>query len=301
VSALPFTSSVGWGSINVEGWTPKPGEELQVDQRSATADYFQTMRIPLKKGRVFTEQDMPSTAEPVALIDEKFAHRFWPGGDAVGKHLWNDPARKLTIVGVVGTVKQYGLDVDGRIVVYRPGPNATWHVARTSTDPNRVASEFVRKLHELDPTLTVVDVQTMSGRMSASMARQRFSTIMLGAFAVFALILAVVGIYGVMSYLVTQGTHDVGVRMALGAERGSILRMVLQQGLELTAAGVLLGLIGAFALTRVMANLLFGISTTDLLTFATVPLILVATALIAVYVPARRATRVDPVVALREE
>ena len=301
VSALPFTSSVGWGGINVEGWTPKAGEELQVDQRAATVDYFQTMRIPLKQGRYFTEQDMPAAAEPVALIDEKFAQRFWPNGDAIGKHLWNDPARKFTIVGVVGTVKQYGLDVDGRIVLYRPGPGATWHVARTSTDPDRVATDYARKIHELDPTVTVVDVQTMSGRMSASMARQRFSTIMLGAFAAFALILAVVGIYGVMSYLVTQGTHDVGVRMALGAERGSILRMVLRQGLELTAAGVVLGLIGAFALTRVMANLLFGISATDVLTFATVPLILIATAVIAIYVPARRATRVDPVVALREE
>jgi len=301
VSALPFTSSVGWGSINVEGWTPKAGEELQVDQRSATVDYFQTMRIPLKQGRYFTEQDMPSTAEPVALIDEKFAQRFWPNGDAIGKHLWGDPARKARIVGVVGTVKQYGLDVDGRIVLYRPGPSSTWHVARTSTDPDRVAADYVRKIHELDPTVTVVDVQTMSGRMGASLARQRFSTIMLGAFAAFALILAVVGIYGVMSYLVTQGTHDVGVRMALGAERGSILRMVMRQGLELTAAGVVLGLLGAFALTRVMANLLFGISATDVLTFATVPLILIATAAAAIYVPARRATRVDPVVALREE
>ena len=160
---------------------------------------------------------------------------------------------------------------------------------------------MVRKIHELDPTITVFDVQTMSGRMSASMARQRFSTIMLGAFAAFALILAVVGVYGVMSHLVTQGAHDIGVRMALGAERRSILLMVLRQGMELTVAGSVLGLIGAAALTRVMASLLFGVSTTDLATFTAVPVILIATAMIASYIPALRATRVDPVVALRDE
>ena len=302
VSALPFTSSVGWGSINVEGWTPQPGQELQVDQRGSTPDYFKTMRIPLVQGRFFTEADWPATAQPVAIIDEKFAQRFWPSGDAIGKHVWGDPARKLTIVGVVGTVKQYGLDVDGRLVVYRPGPWASYQVARTaSPDPAAVARDMIRKIHEIDPTITVFDVQTMSARMSASMARQRFSTLMLGSFALFALILAVVGVYGVMSHLVAQGAHDIGVRMALGAERSRILRMVMRQGLELTVAGSVLGLIGAVALTRVMASLLFGVSTTDAVTFAAVPVVLVATAMLASYIPARRATCVDPVVALRDE
>jgi predicted permease len=301
VSSLPFTSSVGWGGINVEGWTPQPGQELQVDQRGATTDYFKTMKIPLVKGRFFTDGDMPSTAEQVAVIDEKFAQRFWPAGDAIGKHLWSDPARKVTIVGVVGTVKQYGLDVDGRIVFYRPSPWSGYQVARTAGDPAAVAGDMVRKIHELDPTITVYDIQTMPGRMSASLARQRFSTIMLGAFAGFALILAIVGVYGVMSHLVTQGAHDIGVRMALGAERRSIMLMVLRQGLELTVAGSVLGLIGAVALTRVMASLLFGISATDVATFTAVPVILIATAMIASYIPARRATRVDPVVALRDE
>jgi len=301
VSSLPFTSSVGWGSINVEGWTPQPGQELQVDQRQVTSDYFRTMRIPLAKGRVFADSDIPSAAEQVVIIDEKFAQRFWPAGDAIGKHLWFDPARKLRIVGVVGTVKQYGLDVDGRPVVYRPGHWAGYQVARTSGDPAAVGREMVRKIQEIDPTITVFDVQTMSGRMSASLARQRFSTIMLGTFAAFALILAVVGVYGVMSHLVTQGAHDIGVRMALGAERRSILLMVLRQGMELTVAGAVLGLIGAVALTRVMASLLFGVSTTDLTTFMAVPVILIATAMIASSIPALRATRVDPVVALRDE
>jgi predicted permease len=301
VSSLPFTSSVGWGSINVEGWTPQPGQELQVDQRGATTDYFKTMRIPLVQGRFFTDLDLPQNAEPVVLIDDKFAQRFWPNGDAIGKHVWFDPARKLRIVGVVGTVKQYGLDIDGRIVVYRPTPNAGYHVARTSSDPAVVAGTFVRTIHELDPTITVFDVQTMSSRMSTSLARQRFAMLMLGSFAAFALILAVVGVYGVMSYLVTQGAHDIGVRMALGAQRSSIVMMVLRQGMELTGVGVVLGLIGAALLTRVMASLLFGVGTTDAVTFSSVPIILVAIALLASFIPARRATRVNPVVALRDE
>src|SRR5262245_36567748 len=301
VSSLPFTSSVGWGSINVEGWTLQPGQELQVDQRGATPDYFRTMKIPLVQGRVFNDLDMPANASPVCVIDEKFAQRFWPNGDAIGKHVWFDPNRKITIVGVVGTVKQYGLDIDGRIVVYNPSPNAGWHVARTSSDPAAVGAALVRKIHEFDPTITVVDVQTMTDRMSGSLARQRFSTVMLGAFAAFALLLAVVGVYGVMSHLVAQGAHDIGVRMALGAERKSILRMVLRQGMELAGAGVLLGLIGAAAVTRVMEGLLFGVSTTDAVTFSIVPIALITTAMLATYLPALRATRVDPVVALRDE
>jgi predicted permease len=301
VSSLPFTSSVGWGGINVEGWVPEPGQELQVDQRGATSHYFSTMRVPLIAGRVFNDADLAQNAAPVVIIDNKFAQRFWPKGDAIGKQLWNDPAKKSTIVGVVGTVKQYGLDVDGRIVVYRPSANAGYQVARTTGDPVVVARAMVRKIHELDPTLTVFDVRTMSDRMSGSMARQRFATTMLGVFAAFALILAVVGVYGVMSHLVAQGSRDIGVRMALGADRGGILLMVLRQGMEMTAIGVVVGLIGAVALTRVMASLLFGVSATDFATFAIVPVVLIATAALAVYVPALRATRVDPTVALREE
>jgi putative ABC transport system permease protein len=302
VTSLPFTSSVGWGSINVEGFTPQPGQELQVDQRAATTDYFRTMGISLLKGRFFSDFDMQQNAQPVAIIDDKFAQRFWPGENPIGKHVWNDPKRQLTIVGVVGVVKQYGLDVDGRIVVYRPSPGPLgWQVARTSSDPAIAAKAIVNAIHEVDPTIPVYDVRTMNDRMKDSMARQRFSTIMLGAFAVFALILAVVGIYGVMSYLVSQGTHDIGVRMALGAQRRRIVGMVLRQGMELTIAGIVVGLIGAAALTRVMESLLFGISTRDLVTFSIVPVLLAAIALIATYVPARRATLVDPIVALREE
>ena len=208
----------------------------------------------------------------------------------------------LTIVGVVGTVKQYGLDVDGRIVFYRPSPGLLqYQVARTSSEPAAAAGAIVRAIHEIDPTIPVYDIRTMQDRMTDSLARQRFSMIMLGAFAAFALILAIVGVYGVMSYLVTQGTRDIGVRMALGAQRRSIVQMVIRQGMELTVAAVVIGVIGAAALTRVMASLLFGVSATDILMFSAVPIILTAIALLASYLPARRATQVDPVVALREE
>jgi predicted permease len=301
VSSLPFTSSVGWGGINVEGWMPQAGQELQVDQRGATPGYFRTMKIPLLRGRFFDDHDIPANADLVCIIDEKFANRFWPNGDAIGKHLWNDSSRKFTIVGVVGTVKQYGLDIDGRIVMYRPTANAGWLVARTSSDPGTVATAMVRKIHELDPTMTVIDIQTMTDRMSSSLARQRFSTLMLGAFAVFALILAIVGVYGVISNLVTQGARDIGVRMALGAQRKSILLMVMRRGMELAGAGIVVGLLGAVASSRVMTGLLFGVSTIDAVTFSLVPLILLATAMLATYIPAVRATRVDPVVALRDE
>jgi len=300
-SPLPFTPSVQSVSISVEGWMPQLGQELQVDHRAVTPDYFRAMEIRLVQGRVFTNADMPANAEQVVVIDEKFAQRFWPSGDAIGKHLWFDPARKMRIVGVVGTVKQSGLDVDGRIVFYWPIPWAGYHVARTSGDPAAVGRAMVRTIQEMDPTITAVDMQTMTSRISSSLARQRFSTIMLGAFALFALILAIVGVYGVMSHLVAQGTHDIGVRMALGAKRSRILMMVLKEGVLLSVAGSVLGGAGAIALTRVMASLLFGVSPTDLVTFTAVPLILIGTAAIASYIPALRATRVDPVVALRNE
>jgi predicted permease len=300
VSSLPFTSSVGWGSINVEGWTPQPGQELQVDIRGATPDYFRTMEIPLVKGRFFTAFDAMPNAAQVAIIDDKFARRFWPNEDPIGKHVWWDPKQQMTIVGVVGTVKHYGLDVDGRIVVYRPSVGLMqYQVARTSLEPTAVAASLVRAIQTADPTIPVYDIRTMQDRMQDSMARQRFSTIMLGAFSVFALILAVVGVYGVMSYLVSQGRHDIGVRMALGAQRSTIVWMVIRQAMELTAAGIVLGLLGAVLLTRVMATLLFGVSATDVLTFAAVPVILAVIALLASYLPALRATQVDPQIALR--
>lgn len=304
VTALPLTASVGWGSIRVEGFTPQPGQELQVDLRIASADYFRTMEIPLVKGRFFSDHDSPDS-QAVAAVDERFAQRFWPHDNPIGKHVWFNPKKPYTVVGVVGSVKQYGLDVSDRIVVYfadqQQPANGVYLVARTAGDPAALSGAIVREVRAADHDVPVYDIRTMESRLYDSVARQRFATTMLGAFALFALILAAVGVYGVMSYLVTQSTHDIGVRVALGAPPGSIVRLVVQQGMALAAAGIGAGLIGAAGLTRVMASLLFGVSATDLATFAAVAVTLAAVAMLATFIPARRATRVDPLVALREE
>jgi predicted permease len=304
VSVLPLTGSVGWGSVDVEGYTPPHGQELQVDIRVASANYFRAMEIPLRAGRFFSEHDTPDLP-PVAIIDEKFAKRFWPNGDAVGKHLWFEVKRPITIVGVVGAVKQYGLETDGKIVMYlareHRAPNGMYLVARASSDTAGLPAAIASEIHSIEPTVAVYETRTMQDRWYDSLARQRFSSTMLAAFAGFAMLLAAVGLYGVMSYLVTQNTHDIGVLMALGARPGDILGLVLRQGMELAVIGIVAGLAGAFALTRVMASLLFGVSTMDAATFSAVPVLLAAVAFAATAIPAWRTTRVDPVVALRVE
>jgi predicted permease len=304
VEVLPLTGAVGWGGINVEGYTPEPGQELQVDQRAASTDYFRAMKIPLRKGRYFDDHDT-SEGQQVAIIDEQFAQRFWPKSNPIGKHVWFDPKKPLTIVGVVGMVKQYGLDSGSKIVAYFPHQQATdgwmYLVARTSSNPADVANPIVREIHAVDPGVPVYDIHTMQERLYDSLARQRFATAMLGAFAAFALLLAAVGVYGVISYLVTQSTHDIGVRVALGAQPGQILGLVVRQGMALAAVGIAAGLAGAAALTRVMSSLLFGVSATDALTFGLVATILAAVVCAATLIPARRATGVDPMVALRNE
>jgi predicted permease len=303
VSALPLTGAVGWGRIQVEGYTPPPGRELQVDLRTASTDYFRTMGIPLIKGRFFSEHD---TAEmpPVVIIDEKFAQRFWPNDNPIGKHLWFNPKKPITIVGVVGAVKQYGLETDGKIATYfsqQQDPNRGMFLVAHSSSDAPASDAITREIHAVDPTTVVYGILSMQDRLYDSLARQRFASTMLSAFASFALLLAAVGLYGVMSYLVSQSTRDIGVRIALGALPGDILGMVVRQGMELSAVGIVAGLAGAVALTRVMASLLFGVSAIDAVTFAAVPGILGAVAFAATAIPALRATRVDPMVALREE
>jgi predicted permease len=304
VSVLPLTGSVGWGGINVEGYVPPAGQELQVDLRVASADYFRAMEIPLRAGRFFSEHD---TAEmpAVAIIDERFAKRFWPNGDAVGKHLWFDVKKPSTIVGVVGAVKQYGLETDGKIATYFPQQQQPdqrmFLVVRTSSESAGLSSAVVSQIHAVDPDVVVYGIRTMQDRLHDSLARQRFSSTMLAAFASFAMLLAAVGLYGVMSYLVTQSTRDIGVLMALGARSGDVIKLVLRQGMQLAAMGIVAGLAGAAVLTRVMSSLLFGVSTTDPATFSGVAALLAAVALAATIIPAWRTTRVDPVVALRDE
>jgi predicted permease len=304
ISGLPLSGEVGWGGIHVEGYTPPPGQELQADMRIASRDYFETMKIPLRLGRFFNEDDT-AEKQQVAIIDEKFAQRFWPNGDAVGKHVWFNPKKPMTIVGVVGVVKQYGLEVDGKIATYfpfeqHPGERMFLTV-RTSMEPATLSSAVASQVHAVDPSVMVYDIRTMKERLYDSLARQRFSSTMLGAFATFALLLAAIGLYGVMSHLVTQSTHDIGVLVTLGAQPGNIIRLVVRQGMELAGIGIVAGLAGAAILTRLMASLLFGVSTTDVATFAAVPALLAAVAFAATAIPAWRATLVDPMVVLREE
>jgi predicted permease len=304
VSALPLTGSVGWGGVHVEGYTPPPGQELQVDERTASVDYFRAMQIPLVAGRFFSRQDTTDMPQTV-IIDQKFAQRFWPHNDAIGKQLWFDPKKPITIVGVVGVVKQYGLETDGKIALYLPlqqePDRGMFLVVRSSSEDAGLSAAIVSEIHAVDPAVVVYGFRTMQDRLYDSLARQRFSSTMLGAFAVFALLLASVGLYGVMSYLVTQSTHDIGILLALGARPENIIGLVVRQGMQLTLIGILAGLSGAAVLTRVIASLLFGVSTRDVATFLVVPVLLAAVAFAATVIPALRATGVDPLVALREE
>jgi predicted permease len=267
-------------------------------------DYFRAMQIPLVAGRFFSQQDTMDMPQTV-IIDQKFAQRFWPHNDAIGKHLWFDPKKPRTIVGVAGVVKQYGLETDGKIALYLPlqqdPDRGMFLVVRSSSDDAGLSAAIVREIHTVDPSVVVYGFRTMQDRLYDSLARQRFSSTMLGAFAVFALLLASVGLYGVMSYLVTQSTHDIGILLALGARPGNIIGLVVRQGMQLTLIGIIAGLTGAAALTRVIASLLFGVSTRDVATFLAVPVLLAAVAFAATVIPALRATSVDPLVALREE
>ena len=306
VTPLPLTGGVSCGGINVEGhYHPAPGQELQSDIRSASSNYFQTMQIPLLKGRFFTDHD-DSESQQVAILDQKFARQFWPHENRrLERHIWFDPKKPITVVGVVGVVKQYGLETEGKIVAYFPFKQAQGNemalVVRTASDPAGLAGSILREIHAVDGNIPVLDIRTMQDRLYDSMARQRFASTMLAAFASFALLLAAIGVYGVISYLVAQSTHDIGLRMALGAQPGSILSLVVQQGMELAAIGIVLGLIGAAGLTRVMNSLLFGVSAYDGLTFVSVVAVLASVTLIATVIPAFRATRVDPMEALRIE
>lgn len=305
ISALPLTGTVGWGQINVEGYSPPPGEEFQTDFRAVTPGYFSSMSIPLVKGRFFTDRDMTGSQQ-VAIVDQTFAARFWPNGDAIGKHLWDAvPEKSMTIVGVVGAVRQDGLAIQGKPAMYIATSPDEWDdmylVVRASSDPAGLANAIVREIRLVDSNAVVYDVRTMQDRLRDSLARQRFSAVVLGAFASVAVLLAAIGVYGVMSYLVSRSTHAIGVRIALGAQAPDILGMVIRHGMELVAIGIAVGSIGALTLTRSMASLLFGITPTDAITFSSVALILTAAALAATLIPALRAMRVNPMVALREE
>jgi predicted permease len=304
-SVLPLSGSISWGSITIEGYTPASGQSsIQADGRTVGVGYFETMKIPLVSGRFFTEQDTKDSMK-VAIIDEKMARQYWSDTDPIGKRFkWGGPDW-LVVVGVVGGVKQYALDTDSRVAFYMPHQQnlsgTMYVVVRTTADPMSLAAAVTKEARAMDPNVPVYDVKTMEQLLSESLVRRRFAMLALGLFAVVAMILAAVGIYGVMSYSVAQRTREIGIRVALGAQTRDVVMLVVGQGMLLTVTGVGIGLTGAFILTRVMASLLFGVSATDPLTFAAIALLLAGVALLACYFPARRAMKVDPMVALRYE
>jgi putative ABC transport system permease protein len=308
VNFLPFAGSNAVTSFSVVGRpAPPPGEEPVVESRVCDADYFQTMGIPLLKGRTFSEREQNATSH-VVIINETMAREMFPNEDPLGKRLvieMMDNPPPCEIIGVVGDVKHTGFDGEVRPMSYWPHVELAYTfmtlVARTDGDPLNYVSAVRREVQALDNDQPIASVYTMEQLMSESVARARFSTTLLAIFAGVALILAAVGIYGVMSYAVTQRTHEIGIRMALGADHRAVMRMVIRQGMTLAVIGVAAGLATSFALTRLLATLLFGVSTTDPTTFIAIALVLTVVALGACFVPARRATRVDPMVALRYE
>lgn len=252
------------------------GREKEVAIRIASTDYFRTVQISLAAGRFFSDYDRLD-APQVVIIDENFAKRFWPNNDAIGKHLWFDPKMPITIVGVVAAVKQYGLDTGGKIATYFPLQQGldrgTFLTVRATSHEAALATAIVSEIHAVDPTVVVYGIRTMQDRLHDSLARERFSSTMMGAFAAFALLLAAAGLYGVLSYLVTQSPRDIGILLALGARRENILTLVVGQGMQLVLIGIVAGLLCAVALTRVITSLLFGVTTTDAATFLAVPLV----------------------------
>ncbi|MEX2284552.1 MAG: ABC transporter permease [Gemmatimonadota bacterium] len=310
ITSLPLSGYMAWGPITIEGYTPPGGEDfINADMRIVGGRYFEAMQVPLESGRLFTDADRGDGAR-VVIIDEFLAEQYWPGQDAVGKRLRTGPISAnsdnwMTVVGVVGRVKQYGLDTDGRIVIYLPhtqfNSRSMYVTIRTQGQPAAIASAVRRELQAIDPDLPMYRTRTMDERMDAALARPRFAMTLLTIFAGFALALAAIGIYGVMAYLVSQGARDIGIRIALGATQRNVLGLVLRQGTLLAAIGLTAGLAGAWVLTRFMRSLLFGVSGTDRITFAAVAAVLAIVAILATFIPARRAARIDPMVALRSD
>jgi predicted permease len=306
ISALPLSQMFAWGPITVEGRVPEPGEEfINVDMRFAAAGYFPAMQIPLRRGRLFDERDTRDQPR-VAIVDEQMARVIWPGADAIGKRfrLGSDPkAPWHTVVGVVGRIKQYTLDTDSRIAAYFAHTQypirAMNVVLRTGGDPAALRAPVARTVAAVAADLPIYNLRTMADRVDASLARRRFSMLLLAIAAALAMGLAAIGIYGVMSYIVQQGTRELGIRMALGATPMGIVSLVVRHGLVMTVAGIASGVVGAWQLSRFVESLLFGVSAVDPLTFIATPLFLGAVALVASLVPAGRAARIDPVEALR--
>ncbi len=322
VSSLPLRGEV-WGKHFVPLDRPLPSSIEKLDNvqyRSVAGDYFAAMGIRLVKGRLFGEADQQG-APPVVVINEALARRYWPGGDPIGKVILLNPPESLmppgllpagyhipllTVVGVVGDAHYGRLDQGAVPVVYASYlqhnyVTGMFIAVRAHIDPKALVPSIRSELAQLDKNLPMARILTMDEIMSSSVAKPRLQTVLLGIFGALAMVLAGVGIYGVMSYSVSQRRHEIGVRMALGAERRDVLKLVVGQGMALTGVGVALGLAGAIALTRFISSLLYGVKPTDPPTFIAVSVLLTGVALLATYIPARRAAKVDPMVALRYE
>jgi len=306
INLLPM-QQWGWNSdFQIEGRAPfPPGKAPLVELRTVSPDYFRAMGIPLVAGRFLTDQDN-ERSERVTLINQTFAQRYFSDQNPIGKRINPDLSGWMTIVGVVGDVKQAGLADSVRVELYAPHAqvqlsNSMSLVVRASSDPAASVAAIRRETQALDPAQPIYNVKTMETVIAESVSDRRLNMVLLGVFSGLALLLAVIGIYSVMSYTVTRSTREIGIRMALGAQSRDVLTLVVGQGLALAAIGMAVGAMAAFGLTRLMAGLLFGVSATDPLTFATIALLLTWVTLLACYVPARRATKVDPMVALRHE
>jgi putative ABC transport system permease protein len=313
-TSIPLMWKGGTSGFYPEGLkAPVPGMAYDANHRQVTAHYLKAMNIPLRQGRYFESSDNAQSL-PVAIINETMARQYWPGENALGRRFKigdpDEPGKQWKeIVGIVADIRQMGIDEPVKAEMYFPNEQVTdWPgytprdlAIRTNGDPSNLAGAVRQIIREIDPDQPVSNVATMAEVLGTEAAQRRMGMIMLAGFAALALLLASLGIYGVLAYFVTQHTNEIGVRQALGATPRDILLLVLRKGMGLTLTGVAIGLAAAFALTRLMSSLLFGVTAADPLTFATVPLLLVVVALLACYIPARRATKVDPLVALRYE
>ena len=308
VNYLPLGGSNSSSSFLIEGVPePPPGQEFFGRYRACTPNYFHTMGIPVLAGRAFTDEDKAGST-PVIIVNETLARKFWPGADPLGRRMrFSGPLAEnpwMQVVGVVTDVK-HELNLPNSFDYYLPHAQDVWSsmvlVARTKVEPLALAADMRQQVWAIDKDQPVFEVRTMEQVRSLSVAVYSFSSVSLGVFAGIALLLAAIGIYGVMSYAVTQRTQEIGIRMALGARTADILKLMVRNGMSLAAIGVIAGLAGAFAMTRLLTSLLFGVTPTDLTTFSIVTLGLLLVALLACYIPARRATKVDPLVALRYE